>query len=76
MMRAVENAYEDLEFGGRDRLILPRLVWAKKELLTYFSNIKRTILIQESVFAWTDLHFLDSLPFPQENMCAYHYLAV
>ena len=43
MMRPVENAYGDLEFGGRDRLILPRLVWAKKELLTYFSNIKGTI---------------------------------
>ena len=50
MMLPVENAYGDLEFGGRDRLILPRLVWAKKEI-NLFSISKGTILIQKSVFA-------------------------
>ena len=40
MMRPLENAYGDLEFGGSDRL---RLVWDKKGLSTYFSNSRGTI---------------------------------
>ena len=37
MMLPVENAYGDLEFGGRDRLILPRLAWATKEINLFFN---------------------------------------